>query len=381
MLSTADAWDTIVIGAGPAGAAAAIECARRGLRVLVIESKQFPRRKVCGGCMNRRSVGFLRGLVGASHAIWQRTVPLSEFRLLHGGKDFGASMPDGMAIDRADLDDALLNFAIDIGVEVLMPATAKVERADADRCMVSVRRGNESLTLSAATVVLACGLGHKNLVPNIDLHQIALPDSRVGIEAILDTYPDAYRHGTLTMAVGKHGYVGLTQITGERLHVAAAVDRAALQRMGPAKITAAIMGEALANKAGRAALDVEAALWRGTPPLTAQANRLASNRVFLVGDAAGYVEPFTGEGIRWALHSGIGVTPFIADASRRWVPEIAEQWEAWYRTHIRQQQLLCRRLSWGLKHSTTRWLAHLTLAARPTLANLIISRLNAESPR
>jgi len=173
------------------------------------------------------------------------------------------------------------------------------------------------------------------------------------------------------MAIGDHGYVGLTHIGNHRLHVAAAVDRSTLQSLGPHATV-----ESLMLQSGAPQLTQTNVTWKGTPALTASANSIAENRVFLVGDAAGYVEPFTGEGIRWALESGIGVAPFVAAAIDDWNQQVAEDYRRWYRQTIQTQQKLCRRLSAGLKRPVVRWAAHQALRLRPSLADSIIKRLN-----
>ena len=53
-------WDAVVVGAGPAGAMAAIELGRQGLATLLVERQAFPREKVCGGCLNSRSLAILQ---------------------------------------------------------------------------------------------------------------------------------------------------------------------------------------------------------------------------------------------------------------------------------------------------------------------------------
>ena len=63
-------WDCVVIGAGPAGALAAREVARRGASVLLLDRAAFPRYKVCGCCLNPRSLGVL-DRVGLGHLVGQ----------------------------------------------------------------------------------------------------------------------------------------------------------------------------------------------------------------------------------------------------------------------------------------------------------------------
>ena len=82
--------------------------------------------------------------------------------------------------------------------------------------------------------------------------------------------------------------------------------------------------------------------WRGTPALTRRPHRVAAERVFVVGDAAGYVEPFTGEGMAWALASGVAVAPLAARAVERWRPELARQWADLHRRVVGRRQVVCR---------------------------------------
>jgi len=166
--------------------------------------------------------------------------------------------------------------------------------------------------------------------------------------------------------------VGLTQIFGRCLHVAAAVDRGALQALGPEEVVQRILRQSGLPPLGHAAT----LSWRGTPPLTSRAAQVAEHRVFLIGDAAGYVEPFTGEGIRWALESGVGVVPWVVDGATAWEERYVGQWANWYGTHIAQRQRLCRSIAWGLKNSAIRWLAGSALRLRPAMAHSIINHLN-----
>ena len=95
--------------------------------------------------------------------------------------------------------------------------------------------------------------------------------------------------------------------------------------------------------AGTSDLDLCAAKWVGTPALTHRRRRVAASRLFVLGDAAGYVEPLTGEGIGWALASAVQLAPLALDATRGWRPQHASAWarrhralttRAWRRCHV-----------------------------------------------
>lgn len=368
-------WDVVVVGAGPAGCSTAIASARAGLRVLLVDAKRFPRRKVCGGCLNRKSIGLLQDLLGAEHSLWTQGLSLNRFQLTHRRRLFKFPMCEGMAVDRADLDQALAEAAQRVGVTFRSAVTARLSAIDGETRQTELTASGQTVHVAARAVVLASGLGGRSAGEHPALQQTSKPNSRVGIEAILEQFPEHYDAGAIHMVVGRHGYVGLTQISGRRLHVAAAVDRSALQRLGPAGLTQQILDEAGAVGLSQAA----EADWRGTPPLSCRASRLAAERVFLVGDAAGYVEPFTGEGIRWALQSGMGVAPLLIRSQTAWQSSLERQWEAWYRAFIEPEQRLCRRLASGLKQTSLRWVAHQALRVRPQFASAIIDRLNHES--
>lgn len=69
-------WDTVIVGAGPAGTAAAILLSRSGRRVLLLDRHDFPRNKVCGGCLNPAALGMLHDL-GVGAVISQYSTPLT----------------------------------------------------------------------------------------------------------------------------------------------------------------------------------------------------------------------------------------------------------------------------------------------------------------
>ena len=345
------------------------------MQVLLIDAKKFPRRKACGGCLNKVSVGLVEALLPPDIAeeLWADSIALKKFCVFHNRRDFAAELDNGgFAVDRSQLDHALVRQAEILGVRFLSPATAKLADWHFEGRYVDVVADQKKQTYTAKAIVIASGLGNRVANDFQQFQQTTAQNSRVGVEAIFETFPDDYRAGVLSMAIGDHGYVGLTHIGNQRLHVAAAVDRSALQRLGPQATVDSLM-----RQSGAPLMTQTDVTWKGTPPLTATADLTAGDRVFLVGDAAGYVEPFTGEGVRWALECGVGVVPFIELAVHQWNAEIAEDYQHWYRRTIHFQQKLCRQLSAGLKRPALRWAAHQALRFRPSLSDSIIKRLNS----
>ncbi len=309
----------------------------------------------------------------AIHKLWNDSIPLKKFHVFHNQRSIPLEMNQGgFAVDRSQMDSVLVEHAKSLGAEFLSPAMAKLAACDSQLRAVEVVANGVAQTLHAKVIIMACGLGNRAAGPFEQFQQTPAQNSRLGVEAVFDTFPTEYRSGDLSMAIGNRGYVGLTHIGNDRLHVAAALDRTALQEMGPHIAVDNIM-----RKAGAPRLTQTDVTWRGTPPLTARAASIADDRVFVIGDAARYVEPFTGEGLRWALENGIGVAPFVISAANGWHSQIADNYCRWYRQTIAARQKLCRRLSRGLKRASVRWVAHQALRLHPALADSIIKQLNS----
>ena len=123
--------------------------------------------------------------------------------------------------------------------------------------------------------------------------------------------------------------------------------------------------------------DWETRSWRGTPELTLRRSQLASLLLFILGDAAGYVEPFTGEGIAWALTSGARVVPFVLEGIRQWDALLATQWTRLFSRLIGRRQSVC----WGVTRilrgaALTRFAARI-FSWKPSLATPFVQWMNA----
>lgn len=366
-------WDVVVVGAGPAGALAAHGLASKGLAVLLVDRAEFPRGKVCGGCLNGRALALLQqaGLGALPAELGARQV--DAFLLAVGGSQARLPLPAGVAVSRQALDAALVRAAITAGADFLAGTRAALGEVSASERYVELHGDAESRDARTRLVLAADGLGGRLLRDDV----APAHDSRLGAGVLLDGAPDFYAPGIIHMACGGGGYVGLVRVEAGRLDVAAAFD--------PARCVAAggpgLMAKKILREAGLPPLpDLETAAWRGTPLLTRRAPRLAAERLFVLGDAAGYVEPFTGEGIAWALASASAVVPLALEAVTRWDPALARRWAVAYREAVGGRQTLCRWLARLLRHpGLLHAVVHL-LARAPFVAGPVVRRLNRARP-
>lgn len=282
----------------------------------------------------------------------------------------------------------------------------------ADR--VSAHRSADAV-VTAKAVLVCDGLAHSSVRGFSEFRSIVRPGARVGagIVCAIDESDSELKLPDLQMAVCNSGYVGCVPRSDGRLNIAAAVNADLLQHQpsGADPTTLSGMTQQSASRssaAGRSPSAVAGSivdavtrvlreagapvpenlsgtisglpapeLVRGTPLLTRSTPTLAAERVFLLGDSTGYVEPFTGEGMAWALTAAVAVQPLVADVvANGWSASSEERWNAVFRRTIGGRQQICRLLTRSLRYP---WLLDPLLAACrtfPSVTQLLIRRIN-----
>jgi flavin-dependent dehydrogenase len=339
-------WDVIVIGAGPAGALAAYQLARRQLRVLLVEKRAFPRWKICGSCLNGVALRALE-TAGLGHLLDALgAVPLERIHLGLQGRQLELALPAGRSLSRGRLDLALCEAAVAAGAVLRSPCEATVAGSHPGGREVLLRSGADVQTTSARVVLVASGLASNALAPELPIETRISPRSRIGAGCELDAGVKGYARGTIHMAIGRHGYVGLVRNEAGALNLAAAFDRPHLIAAGgPAASAAEVLAEAGFDPLPEAA----AATWRATPALTRRSTPPAAERVLLLGDAAGYVEPFTGEGMGWALVGALAVVPLVLQGQQEWNTGLEREWARSHARLIGSRQRFCHGLAFALR--------------------------------
>ena len=366
-------WDLLVVGAGPAGALAARQASRRGVSVLLVDKAPFPRRKVCGCCLNRAALHTLNsvGLGDLPSRMGGR--PLQQLLVAAGARRAFIPLPGGLALSRESLDAALVEEAIRAGADFL-PQTYATLRYSKENRQLHLKGGNEEGFVEGKVLIVADGLGGGLLQKEETLKARTTLSSRIGGGAVTGCTPSFYRAGTVFMACGLGGYVGLVQLEDGRLDIAASFDAAFVREQGG-------LGPAAAEILHQARLplveNLELLEWHGTPALTRRRVHVAADRLFVIGDAAGYVEPFTGEGIAWALTSAEAVVPLAIEAIEEWDPLLAARWDNLHCRLISQRQYTCRFAAWFLRQSTWVQMATAILSKAPHLLQPLVECVNA----
>lgn len=370
-------WDVLVVGAGPAGSLAARQVAREGQSVLLSDRKAFPRAKVCGACLNGKALGVLE-----SEGLGERIgrlggLDLRRFEVRLNGRAVRFPLPSGKALSREVLDSALVEEAIASGADFLPSTSAVPERPDGGEARrVRLKSRTREVFARARVVLVASGLAGPDLGIEAGIRTQISSRSRIGAGCVVSRFPKDYAPGTVHMAVGDSGYVGLVRLAGGRLNIASAFDRRFLRASrGPADAAGLVIGQAgfpPVPALGRAR-------WLGTPGLTRRARPVAAHRLFLIGDAAGYVEPFTGEGMAVALASARAVAPVAIRGASEWDDSLIQEWSGVYHRLVGRGQVICRGFSLAARHP---WLSRAVLAVSagcPAVPGSLIRFLN-QSP-
>jgi menaquinone-9 beta-reductase len=368
-------WDAIVVGAGVAGSSIARRLAQRGHAVLLVEKKKLPRYKVCGCCLNLRSLHYLEE-AGLSESLHRLDAPTLNSISLHAGSHCAAlPLPGGMAVSRNALDVLLVRAAHEAGATLLLNTKGSLAHSASDDSRgVTLSNREGRAQVMARLVVAADGLGGKLIQEAGSVAPRIARGGHIGLGA-LATAPDSdLISGQIRMLCNRRGYVGLVRVESGALALAAAVQPTAVREAGGA----ASCIEAMFRDGGQAPpTNLSELDWQGTPMLTRCAGSLRTERLVVLGDAAGYIEPFTGEGMAWAMEAASQLDIHLEGFSpKRW-EEGAKEWERVHRGLLAGRRYWCRGLSKALRFPRLTMGAVKLLARVPALSTPVVTALNS----
>ncbi|GAB2873247.1 geranylgeranyl reductase family protein [Nocardioides pacificus] len=342
--------DLLVVGAGPAGSAAAAWAARSGLDVLLVDAAVFPRDKTCGDGLTPRAIGELQRL-GLED--WLRAHTVNQGLRAHGfGQTLhlpwpGGSLPDwGSAVARTELDDHLRTTAIKAGAAAVDGARAVDVRMDGDRLAAVVfDHAGERVEVACRRLVVADGvrsplgklLGrewHRDTVYGVA--------GRSYIESSRSDDPWISSHLELRGEEGEilSGYGWIFPLgTGE---VNIGVGTLATAKR-PANVALRPLMKHYADQR-REEFDLSGDLRAPTSallPMGGAVSHVAGRNWALIGDAAGCVNPLNGEGIDYGLETGRLLVELLDSGTE----DLSTAWPALLREHYGEAFSIARRLA------------------------------------
>lgn len=315
----------LIVGGGPAGAASATFLAQAGIAVTLVDRAHFPRPKPCAEYLSPEASRVLHamGALGAVESAGAAQLTGMRVRAPNGFEIEGAFAAEhgfrgfrdrGLALRREVLDSLLLDRAREAGAAVHEGVTLESLDAAARGYRVSVREGGVSRTLQADLVIGADGL-RSRIARLLGVARRSRWPRRLALVAHWRGVDGIGARGE--MHVQHNGYLGLADVGGGLTNVALVVP-ARLAR-GAAGNADGYVREWLAqypHLASRFAQAERVSPVRATGPFSSHATRAWAPDAALVGDAADFFDPFTGEGIYAALRGGEMVAPYVAEALR-----------------------------------------------------------------
>ncbi|MFB9172001.1 NAD(P)/FAD-dependent oxidoreductase [Roseibium salinum] len=370
--------DVIIVGAGPAGSTAAIELARQGRSVALVEKDEFPRRKVCGEYMSATNIPVLQRL-GVAEAWRDRAGPeIRKVALFAGQRIVSAPMPGRDGFGRAlgrDVHDTLLRDAAGReGVELYQPCRAVALCRVRGRHELTIDTGSGgSMTLSAPVVIAAHGSWERNTLPT-GLQKGSGTNGLLGFKAHFRGASLA--RDTMPLLAFPGGYGGIVWADAGRLSLSCCIRSealAALRQRRNGNAAEVIHAHLLATCRGvREALAgaILSDKWLSTGTIRPAVRARYAEDIFRAGNLAGEAHPVIAEGISMAIQSASLLAQVLDDVDITDPAALAaagQRYSAAWSRHFKARLRMSQTVAWMASRPEAFGFVAATIEAVPKL--------------
>jgi geranylgeranyl reductase family protein len=297
--------DVLIVGAGPAGSVAAIVLARAGARVRLIDRASFPRDKLCGDTINPGTLAVLRRL-GLADAVESSGLEVEGMRITgERGFDLTARYPDalrGRAITRRRFDQTLVDAAIAAGVRFEPSVAAHAVVVEGDRLRGVVCGANGRRRELLARVTIAADGRHSTLAFGLGLARHPDQPRRWAVGAYFEDPGPAPRVGEMHIRRGR--YVGVAPLPSGLVNICVVQPwTPGARAFGDAEglLRREIAADAMLRDRFAGARIVAPPVVLGPLAVDGASADAVPEGLLIAGDAAGFVDPMTGDGLRFAV--------------------------------------------------------------------------------
>ena len=294
-------YDVIVVGAGPGGSTAARQCALNGLRTLLLEKEKLPRYKPCGGGVTSKTVSLL------DFKIEEKLIERECYgvRFHYRSREIEVKMPFRIAIltSRDKFDMYLAEKAMDAGAE--LRDSERVRSLDLTKDCVNIKTDNSKYKASA--VIGADGIN--SIISRYVRGRFKPTELALGLEAEIPVNAENIEDPDMISAYFGYAPRGYGWVFPKREHLSVGVVGVLSGFRNP--------GNIFTNFLRRLNLNTDVKYHAHLLPFGGYDRTAYSDRILLVGDAAGFVDPLIGEGISYAINSGRIAADVMVNAHER----------------------------------------------------------------
>lgn len=303
-------YDVVIVGAGPAGSSAAIRLAENGLRVLLVEKKKFPREKLCGEFISPECLTHFKELgvfdrISSGGVKIDRTVFYARnARSVTVPSKWFASGSYALGLSRAEMDNVLFERARAAGADVLEETQATGVLTDAGKITGVQLKDKHRATLDIHSRLTLDATGRAAVLSK-QINKV-VKQQRTGFVAFKTHLRDvSIPAGVCEIYAYRGGYGGLSRVENGQYNLCfiAAADIVKQYRGDAAEVMKKVL---FTNKRAAASLENAKIVedWLAVPITGYGRSSLApAEGLLTIGDAAAFIDPFTGSGILLALES------------------------------------------------------------------------------